>query len=493
MKNCYFILLLTLGTSWQVTAQDRLTVGNATTFTVTAGTLTLTDSDLDNQGTVNVATGATLVLTGSGNGNVELVNAGTFGLGNLTVARANGGVRLNGNIEVNDTLTFAGGTLDLNGSDLALAEDRGALKGENASSYAFGASGRLLTVATLDEPAGANPGGLGLLFDSSDDLGRVTVERTHARGTADGLVSIQRRYRIVTTETDVTTDLTMSYLDHELNGLGESALDVARTDGPDWLFDIPSSAEASRNLVALNDVPFTDDTLTLVSSGLRADVRVLLEGTYDGRGEMSAAIASLNILPSTETYSRISRLYGRGGGETLREGVRGQTGDDAIIDWIVVDLRSGSAPTQVLSSRVGLLLADGRIVDVDGSSKLSFRDVPAGDYYVSVRHRNHVPLRSAEAHGWAPGTTTSIDFTLDQAEALGGTNAFTDPGDGFYLMIGGDADGNGQVQSRDIWIAFDRVGRRGYLRADVDLDGEVRQDELLNLTRTNQGRGRQHD
>ncbi len=48
------------------------------------------------------------------------------------------------------------------------------------------------------------------------------------------------------------------------------------------------------------------------------------------------------------------------------------------------------------SQRAGLLKSDGTIVDLDGESPLRF-NVPPGDYYIKVEHRNHLSVMSATA------------------------------------------------------------------------------------------------
>jgi hypothetical protein len=66
------------------------------------------------------------------------------------------------------------------------------------------------------------------------------------------------------------------------------------------------------------------------------------------------------------------------------------TGQNAIVDWVFVELRNKSNKASVSATRAGLIQRDGDIVDVDGVSCLSFPGVAIDSYYVAVRHRSHL-------------------------------------------------------------------------------------------------------
>jgi hypothetical protein len=85
------------------------------------------------------------------------------------------------------------------------------------------------------------------------------------------------------------------------------------------------------------------------------------------------------------------------------------TGNDAIVDWIFVELRSATNGTTIMDSRAALLQRDGDIVDVDGVSPVIFSQALPGSYYVTVRHRNHLGVMSRTALPLS-STTTTVDF-----------------------------------------------------------------------------------
>jgi hypothetical protein len=85
------------------------------------------------------------------------------------------------------------------------------------------------------------------------------------------------------------------------------------------------------------------------------------------------------------------------------------SGTDAIVDWVFIELRSALDNLTVVDSRSALIQRDGDIVDVDGISSLQFSVAPAGDYFVVVKHRNHLSVMSQTAVALST-SPLAIDF-----------------------------------------------------------------------------------
>ncbi|MDF1698560.1 MAG: Ig-like domain-containing protein [Saprospiraceae bacterium] len=138
--------------------------------------------------------------------------------------------------------------------------------------------------------------------------------------------------------------------------------------------------------------------------------------------------------------------------------VFGVTGEDAITDWVYVELRDKADNTTVLATRSGLVQRDGDVAELDGTWGLRFPGMDVDDYYVVVKHRNHLGAMTA-----APQTPTQlfelVDFTVAStgifdfgATKFGGTydytglsqNANSKPG--YLALWGGDFDGNGKIK-----------------------------------------------
>ena len=92
-------------------------------------------------------------------------------------------------------------------------------------------------------------------------------------------------------------------------------------------------------------------------------------------------------------------------------------GENAIVDWVFVELRAEDDATHVIATRSGLLQRDGDVVDLDGVSSLAFPGVQSKNYYVSIRHRNHLGAMTANAI-----TPAQLNNLVD----------FSDPATGFF-------------------------------------------------------------
>ena len=243
---------------------------------------------------------------------------------------------------------------------------------------------------------------------------------------------------------------------------------------------------------AWGNYPFFNSGLVLVS-GLNEGLfvlrprpvvaaRVLLDGPYDpGSGLMHDSLRAQGLLPLEEPYSDLGYAHaGGGGGESCAAPVFAVQGPDAIVDWVLLELRDPSAPALVRASRSALLQRDGDIVEVDGSSPVSFT-VPVGHYHIAVRHRNHLGVMSAQPlevslalrqHDLAEPTTAL--YGSEAAKVVAGQQ----------VLWAGDATLNGGVtyvgagNDRDPLLV--KVGGitpnaivAGYHVEDIDLDGRV--------------------
>lgn len=163
------------------------------------------------------------------------------------------------------------------------------------------------------------------------------------------------------------------------------------------------------------------------------------------------------------------------------------TGSEAIVDWVWVELRDATDRTIVVESRSALLQRDGDIVEVDGTSSVSFTATP-DSYYMLVNHRNHLGILSANPIPMSGNTV--VDLSANPSEVFGGSISVSDMG-GIYAMYSGDFDGNGQIQNSDASSVFLLVGNSGYSEADMDMNGQVQNTDINNIISPNTGRGEQ--
>jgi hypothetical protein len=121
-----------------------------------------------------------------------------------------------------------------------------------------------------------------------------------------------------------------------------------------------------------------------------------------------------------------------------------------------------------------LLQADGDIVDTDGESAVGFPNATPGDYYVTVRHRNHLGFRTLNKFTFSASAKTSLDFT-NASVALYGVTPLVNIYPTLLAMNAGDSDSDGSIDSIDsaIWEIQNGSFNIYTLRGDYNLDGSV--------------------
>ncbi|MCB0769523.1 MAG: hypothetical protein KDC00_03865, partial [Flavobacteriales bacterium] len=160
----------------------------------------------------------------------------------------------------------------------------------------------------------------------------------------------------------------------------------------------------------------------VVTDSVVVAAKVFLEGPYDsGTGLMNDPLRSLPEFPLVEPYTGMGYThFGGGGGESIDPAVLAVTGPNAIVDWVVLELRIDLIVSLTVATRSALLQRDGDVVDLDGVSPVTFLNSSSA-YYVAIRHRNH--LGGMTMSGLSLGTTaTTVDFT-DPLTATYGTEA----------------------------------------------------------------------
>ncbi len=138
--------------------------------------------------------------------------------------------------------------------------------------------------------------------------------------------------------------------------------------------------------------------------------QVYLQGALFGVNSpnvlMRDDLRSKGYIPLAHPYAYLTLITATA---AMNASVTAVTGNDAIVDWVFIELRSATNGTTIVDSRAALLQRDGDIVDVDGVSPVVFSQALPGDYYVAVRHRNHLGVMSRTALPLS-STTTTVDF-----------------------------------------------------------------------------------
>ncbi|WP_175517834.1 SdrD B-like domain-containing protein [Thiothrix caldifontis] len=217
--------------------------------------------------------------------------------------------------------------------------------------------------------------------------------------------------------------------------------------------------------------------------GVVINVRALLQGPYDNKTAlMSANLNTLGLLPNKHPY----QAFGHAGAETLSTMLKETTGNNAVVDWALVELRT--SPGSVVASRAVILQRDGDLVDAQtGSPNLHFANIKAGNYYVSVRHRNHLGVVSASPVS-LDNSAKMLDFAASSTVVRGEESRFVSGK--LAWMWAGDINGShtltangpgndvtsllsGVITSMDNLQGNTNHILSGYLATDLNFDGKT--------------------
>lgn len=222
-------------------------------------------------------------------------------------------------------------------------------------------------------------------------------------------------------------------------------------------------------------------------------VKVFLAGSYDpNAGLMKDSLRAQGLIPLVEPYSGAPYLrpvLSELNGESITSSFFTETSQNAIIDWVFLELRSSSDNAVIVATKRALLQRDGDVVShLDGQSPVIFTRVPSGNYFVSIKHRNHLGVMTATALSLSP-IATSIDFTtLSTVYTIGSISNSPRKLEGsVYTLWTGDANTNKNVKynglNNDKDIILSSLGGlpninstlfNVYRREDVNLDGKIR-------------------
>lgn len=147
-----------------------------------------------------------------------------------------------------------------------------------------------------------------------------------------------------------------------------------------------------------------------------------------------------------------------------------------IVDWMFLELRTGASAdvSTVVYTQAAFIESDGYIVDAkDGISPVDFTNAPDGNYFIGVRHRNHLGFITQNKVSLSKAYAKTFDFT-NNSVPLYANNIPTITKGSFEVMIGGDANIDGQIDSADkaIWNSNNGLGGYSY-DADFNIDGQV--------------------
>ena len=136
-------------------------------------------------------------------------------------------------------------------------------------------------------------------------------------------------------------------------------------------------------------------------------VKIFLEGAYNSTSHQMDANLGNNI-PKTSPYPEDPRTV--------------NSIPSNVVDWVLIQLRTTADGTAVVS-KSAFINKDGRIVADDGSTGEIELTAAEGNYYIVIKHRNHLAVMSKNQVSLNATTSTLYDFTTGSDKFYGSGGA----------------------------------------------------------------------
>ncbi len=259
--------------------------------------------------------------------------------------------------------------------------------------------------------------------------------------------------------------------------------------------EITQGIETIRTWVAMDDcgnVNLLSRTDTCEVAAVR--LKTILDGGRIGTSPgsfMRDDLRSLQFIPMNEPYKNTIGFShkGKGGEEVLSANLLNLTGGNALVDWLFVEVRNVATPHEVLATQSVVLQRDGEVTNVVGNDVVVFPTLPADNYLVSIRHRNHLGMTTATPWQLSTLEPPLLDFTSIELEKMGGSKAGKIGSNNQVSLWAGDLNGDRKViyqgPNNDVFKLFtevlaneDNINQlanfivHGYKQTDLNLDGK---------------------
>ncbi len=184
---------------------------------------------------------------------------------------------------------------------------------------------------------------------------------------------------------------------------------------------------SNNNDGTLTNFALNGDVSNWLSTYPRLNLKMFLQGAYNTSTDlMNDNLRSSGLIPLEEPYTDIGYTFaGNGGGEIIDTTILYTTGDDAIIDWAVIEIRDNDDSTSIIHAQAVLIQRDGDIVDLDGASPVEICEINRGEHFIALLHRNHFGIMTPNTIDVDGVTTTSHDYTTGMSQAWDDTSIST--------------------------------------------------------------------
>ena len=427
-------------------------------------------------------------------------------------------VSLTSNLKLSSSLFFSLGKLKISENNLILSDTAYISNADSSKFVVTNGSGKLIRSAlgnsTFLFPVGFSPSTFNPVSitnnGTADNIGVSCLENTFKYGISGSVITnavVDASWNI-TEETTGGSILTITgswYNSDELPNFNRYKSGIAHfvtfpQNELGWnLLNNELSLAQGNNPYTYTKTGITDLGVFAVGnkpllSPLLVSPKIFLQGAYNiNTGLMSDDLRTLNLLPQNEPYvSMLTFTHNGSGGEEIAEntiiGSSATSSNNAITDWVFLQLHD-MATGNVISTKSALLQRDGDVVDTDGFSPVNMAGNPSGNYFLSVRHRNHLGARTANTFALSKTNTRTIDFTNSISNVFQGTvtnNPLATLNAGVYglwagnvnddrsiKMTGLSTNNNDYLKLLNILGANTNTITNVYSKQDLNLDGTI--------------------
>jgi len=132
-------------------------------------------------------------------------------------------------------------------------------------------------------------------------------------------------------------------------------------------------------------------------------VKIFLEGAYDVSSHQMNLTLNSDI-PKASPYSEDTRNV--------------NSVPPQAVDWVLVQLRTTPGGSTITSKSV-FINKNGKLINDDGTNEDIELTAPEGEYYIVIKHRNHLAVMSKNAIALNGTTSTLYDFTTGENQFYG--------------------------------------------------------------------------
>jgi cysteine-rich repeat protein len=178
------------------------------------------------------------------------------------------------------------------------------------------------------------------------------------------------------------------------------------------------------------------------ASSVQFSVKALLQAAFDtNEGLMRDNLGTAQYLPLQAPYTKLG--YTLSGATTLDPNLLNHTDDNALVDWVFIELRDKADPTQMQYRFAALIQRDGDVVEPSTGNTILTAQLPNDDYYIAIRHVNHLGTMTRTPIALSDSNLSIIDFIDPNLETWGdNARLIIEP---ISLLWAGDSNHDGKV------------------------------------------------